>query len=220
MSQETLLMREERETIVEFGIKMANSTLTTGTGGNLSIMNRELGYMAITPTGVPYETMKPEDVVIMDLENNVIDGKLKPSSEFDMHSIVYRNRTDVDALVHCHAIYATTLSTLRLPLPAVDYLVAHAGGKDVRCAEYATYGSPELAVNALKGMEGRTAVLLANHGLNSAGKTMAEAFAKAEQLEFCSQLYLQAKAAGEPVILSDEEMERNVEKFKTYGKQD
>ncbi|RSK54727.1 L-fuculose-phosphate aldolase [Bacillus canaveralius] len=210
-------MQKEREAIVEFGKKLITSKLTTGTGGNLSIFDRESGYMAISPSGIDYFVMKPNDVVITDLQGNIIDGSLIPSSEFEMHATVYRNRDDINAMIHTHALYATTISCMRWDLPAVDYLVAHAGGKDVKCAKYATYGTKELAENALKGMEGRKAVLLANHGINVAGKKLQEAFAVTEQLEFCARLYWQAKAIGEPVILPDEEMEIMVDRFKGYG---
>ena len=212
-----LLMEEERKSIVHFGKKLISSGLTTGTGGNLSVYNRDLGYMAIKPTGIDYFEIEPEDVVIMDLNGNIVDGKLKPSSEYEMHAIVYRNRSDVQAMIHTHALYATTISCLRWDLPAVDYLVAHGGGKDIRCAEYASYGTKQLAENALKAMEGRNAVLLANHGINVVGDTLDHAFAILEQLEFCARLFWQAKAIGEPVILPDEEMETMVYRFKEYG---
>lgn len=211
------LLKKERETLVEYGKKLIDTGLTVGTGGNISIYNRDSGYMAITPSGLEYHTITEDDIVIMDLNGYVIEGKWKPSSEYQMHSLVYQNREDVNAMVHTHAMYSTTISTLNIDLPAVDYLVAHSGGKNIRCAEYATYGTKELAENALKSMEGRKAVLLANHGINVVGENMEEAFAITEQLEFCARLYWQAKAIGEPVILSDDEMEMMVDKFKHYG---
>lgn len=211
------LMTKEREQLVEYGKKLIDTGLTVGTGGNISIFDRESGYMAITPSGLDYHSLTVDDIVIMDLEGNVIEGNWKPSSEYQMHSMVYKHREDLDAMVHTHAIYSTAISALNIALPAVDYLVAHAGGKNVRCAEYATYGTKELAENALKAMEGRKAVLLANHGINVAGKTMEEAFAITEQLEFCARVYYKAKSIGEPVILDDEEMERMVKRFENYG---
>lgn len=211
------LLSKERKTLVEYGKKLIDTGLTVGTGGNISIYDRESGHMAITPSGVAYHELTPEDIVVMDLDGGIVEGSWKPSSEYQMHSVVYKNREDLNAMVHTHAVYSTTISTLRTELPAVDYLVAHSGGKNVRCAEYATYGTMELAENALKAMEGRDAVLLANHGINVAGRTMEEAFAKTEQLEFCARLYWQAKSIGEPTILSDEEMEMMVDRFKSYG---
>lgn len=215
----TILMEEERNQLVIYSRKLIDTGLTVGTGGNLSIFNRELGYMAITPSGIEYYDLEPNDIVITDLNGNVVEGSLKPSSEYEMHAIVYRNRNDVNAMVHTHAIYSTTISCLNINLPAVDYLVAFSGGKDVRCAKYAPFGTKELAENAYKAMKGRKAVLLANHGINCVGKTIDEAFAITEQLEFCARLYWQAKAIGEPVILSDQEMEKMVKRFENYGQQ-
>ncbi|WAA12691.1 L-fuculose-phosphate aldolase [Fervidibacillus halotolerans] len=214
-----LLMEKERKEIVKYGKKLIEVGLTTGTGGNLSIYDPTTGYMAIKPSGIDYFEITPKDVVITDLYGNIIDGDLKPSSEYEMHAIVYRNRDDARAMIHTHALYSTTIACLRWDLPAVDYLVAHAGGKNIRCAEYATYGTKELAENALKAMEGRKAVLLANHGINVIGDTMEQTFAILEQLEFCAKLFWQAKAIGDPVILPDEEMEMMVSRFKGYGQQ-
>lgn len=214
------LLKEERKQLVEYGKKLIDTGLTVGSGGNISIFNRESGYMAITPSGLEYYSLSEEDIVIMDLEGNVVEGTLKPSSEYQMHSLVYRKRTDVNAMVHTHALYSTTVSCLREDLPAVDYLVAHGGGKDVRCAEYAPYGTKELAENALVAMEGRKAVLLANHGINVVGGNIKDAFDVTEQLEFCARLYWQSKAVGNPVILSDEEMDSMVTRFVTYGQQE
>lgn len=214
------LLKEERKQLVEYGKKLIDTGLTVGSGGNISIFNRESGYMAITPSGLEYYSLSEEDIVIMDLDGNVVEGTLKPSSEYQMHSLVYKNRPDVNAMVHTHALYSTTVSCLRENLPAVDYLVAHGGGKDVRCAEYAPYGTMELAENALVAMKDRKAVLLANHGINVVGGNIKDAFAVTEQLEFCARLYWQSKAVGNPVILSDEEMDSMVTRFVTYGQQE
>ncbi len=215
--QELMLLQKEREELVKYGKLIIQSGLTTGTGGNFSVFNREEGLMAITPTGIPYMIMKPEDIVIMDLKGNVVDGELLPSSEHEMHATVYREREDVNAMVHVHSIFCTTLSAMNEPLPAVDYLVAFSGGPEVKCAEYATYGTPELAANAMKTMGKQNAVLLANHGLNAVAGNMMMAFAIAEQIEFCAQVYIRARSAGKPVILSDEEMNMMVKRFANYG---
>ena len=215
-----VLLKEARAQLIEYGKKLLDTGLTVGTGGNISVFDQETGYMAITPSGVDYYKLQEEDIVIMDLEENVIEGHLKPSSEYHMHALVYKNRPEAGAMIHTHALYATTISCLRENLLAIDYLVAHAGGKDIRCAEYAPYGTLELAEKAIVAMEGRKAVLLANHGLNVLGGTIEEAFAITEQIEFCSRLYWQAKAIGSPVILSDNEMETMVERFVTYGQQE
>jgi L-fuculose-phosphate aldolase len=159
-----LLMREERELVREYGRKLIETGLTTGTGGNISIFNREKGLMAITPSGIDYMDIQAEDIVIMDLEGNTVDGDKRPSSEYDMHRVFYQNRDDVQAVVHTHCIYSTTISCLNWEIPSVHYLVAFCGEK-VPCADYATYGTPELAGNAYKAMGKQyNATLLSNHG--------------------------------------------------------
>ncbi|AOT72628.1 L-fuculose-phosphate aldolase [Geosporobacter ferrireducens] len=211
-----MLLTEERELIVAYGKKLITSGLTKGTGGNISICNRKKNLMAISPSGLDYFLTKPEDIVILDLEGNIIEGYRKPSSELEMHSIFYRNRSDIDAVVHAHSTYSTTIASLNWELPAVHYLVAFAG-KNVRCAEYATFGTKELAENAYKGMEDRYAVLLANHGLLAGAANLHQAFNIAEEIEFCAEIYYRTKSIGAPVILSEGEMELMLEKFKTYG---
>lgn len=213
-----MLMLKEREEIIEYGKKLITTGLTTGTGGNLSICDREKGLMALTPSGIDYFLLKPEDIVILNVEDGkIVDGDKLPSSECDMHRIFYKYRTDINALVHAHTKYATTISCLNEPLPAIDYLVALAG-PDVRCAKYATYGTVELAKNAFEAMKDRNAVLLANHGIIAGSGDMASAFFILEQIEYCSGLYYRARSMGNPVILAEDEMLRMIERFKDYGK--
>lgn len=211
-----MILKEERELIVEYGKKLITSNLTKGTGGNLSIYNRDKQLMAISPSGIDYFETRPEDVVVLNLKGEKIDGDKAPSSEYEMHKIFYENRTDIDAIIHTHTMYATTISCLNWDLPPVHYMIALAG-PNVRCAKYATYGTKELAENAFKAMENRKAVLLANHGLLAGAKDLANAFNITEEIEYCAELYYRAKCIGEPVILSEEEMTLMLEKFKTYG---
>lgn len=209
-------MIEERKQLIEYGKKLISCGLTKGTGGNLSILNREENLMAITPSGIDYFEIQLEDIVILDLDGNIVEGNRKPSSEYGMHKIFYKNREDIDALIHTHTMYSTTIACLRWELPAVHYMIALAG-KNVRCAEYATFGTEELAQNAFKAMKDRRAVLLANHGLLAGAESLANAFNITEEIEYCAELYYRTKAIGEPVILSDEEMDTMAEKFKVYG---
>ena len=211
-----MILLKERKEIVEYGKKLVTSGLTKGTGGNLSIYNRQEGLMAISPSGIDYFEIRPEDVVVLDLDGNIVDGDKKPSSELDMHRIFYKNREDIDAIIHTHTIYATTLSCLNITLPPVHYMVALAG-LDVKCAKYATFGTEELARKAFEAMKDRYAVLLANHGLLAGAKDLANAFNITEEIEYCAELYIKAKSVGEPVILPEEEMKLMLEKFKTYG---
>lgn len=206
----------ERKKIVEFGRKLVDSGLTKGTGGNLSIYNPEEELMAISPSGIAYYDIRLEDIVVMDLEGNIVEGKREPSSEYEMHKIFYKKRDDIFAVVHCHSIYSTTISILREDLPASHYMIALAG-KNVRCADYATYGTQELADNAFEAMEDRYGVILANHGLLTGADCIENAFNTAEELEYVAETYYRAKTIGDPVILDDQEMELMKEKFKNYG---
>lgn len=212
-----MLMKDEREAIVEYCIKLIEHGLTKGTGGNISIFDRKKKLMAISPGGLDYYKTKPEDVVIMDLSGNVIEGSRKPSSEYNLHRIFYVKRDDCNAIVHCHSMFSGVLSCLHWSIPASHYMIALAG-KDVRCAEYATFGTQELAENAFEGMKDRNAVLLGNHGLLAVAQDLPNAFNTAEEIEFCAEMFYRAKCVGEPVILPDAEMELIIDKFKNYGK--
>lgn len=206
----------ERMKIIEYGKKLLKSGLTKGTGGNLSIYNPQEKLMAISPSGIEYEKIRLEDIVITDLQGKVLEGNKKPSSEYAMHSIFYKKRDDIFSVVHSHSIYSTVLSILREGLPASHYMLALAG-KNVRCAAYATYGSKELAENAYQAMEGRKAVILANHGLLAGANCIENAFNIVEEMEYVAETYYRARSIGEPTILSEAEMEKMEKKFKSYG---
>ena len=211
-----MILKKEREQVIEYSLKLLSEGLTNGTAGNVSILNREEGLVAISPTGVNYSELTPEMISIVDLEGKLIEG-LKPSSELEMHMILYRNREDVNAVIHTHPVYTTVLACLRQDLPAIDYMIAVTGATKVRCAEYASYGTKELAENAYKAMGSSLAVILANHGLTTAGKDIANAFNITVQVEYISNLYIKARNIGEPIILPDNEMNSMLERFKTYG---
>ncbi len=212
-----MLLQKERELIVQYGQKMIATGLTKGTGGNISIYNRGEQLMAISPSGLDYFQTKPEDVVVLKVDGEIVDGTRQPSSELEMHSIFYRKRKDINAIVHTHSPFATTIAALHWELPAASYLVATAG-INVRCAPYATYGTSQLAEAAFAAMQDRKAVLLANHGLLAGGQDVANAFNIAEQIELSAEIYYRAKSIGEPVILPEEEMKVLVEKFNTSRK--
>ncbi len=216
MEDKKLALFPQRLELIEYGKKLLSAGLTKGTGGNLSIFDRESQLMAITPSGIPFEDIKPEDIVLMDLEGKLVSGHRAPSSEWEMHLIQYRERDDLDAVIHAHTTFATVLACLREGIPATHYMIAVAG-KDVRCAEYATYGTHELAVNAFEAMRERRCVLLANHGILAGAQDLLNAFNIIEEVEYCAEIYYRARSIGQPVILSDEEMALMAEKFKTYG---
>jgi L-fuculose-phosphate aldolase len=200
----------------EYGRKLITSHLTTGSGGNLSIINRAQNLVAIKPTGVDYFQLKPEEVVVVSTDGEIVEGKLKPSSELRFHLALLQYRQDITAVVHTHQVYATTIACLNWELPAVHYLVGFSGNK-VPLAAYATFGSQQLSDNIIHAIGSYNACLMANHGIVTVGADMGAAFATAEEIELVARIYYQAKSIGEPVILADEEMSVIAEKFKTYG---
>lgn len=213
-----MLMEQERTEIVEYLKMLITHGLTKGTGGNISVYSPELKLMAISPSGMDYFKLMPEDIVIMDPEGNVVDGKRKPSSEYEMHGIFYRERPDILSVVHAHSPYASILACLNWGIEPCSYLIGSAG-RDVRCTKYETFGTEELAQSALEGMKDRYAVLLGNHGLLAGGLDLPTAFDTAEEIEFCAEIYYKCKAVGEPVLLNKEQMDVIIEKFATYGVQ-
>lgn len=201
-----MLLEKERQEIVSYGRKLLTSGLTKGTGGNLSIYNREQQLLAISPSGMDYLQITAEDVVLLNLDGTIAEGKRKPSVEWNLHTLIYENRQDINAVVHTHSLAACAVAALGKALPAINYLVALSGANAVPCAEYAAFGTSQLAENTLRTLADGYAVFLANHGLVTVGNDLERAFYIAEEMEFCCDIYLKAKAAGEPVVLSDEEM--------------
>jgi len=211
-----MLLQQEREAIVAFGCKLIASNLTTGSGGNLSVYNREQNLVAIKPSGIDYFQQTPEDIVVMTIDGQIVEGDKAPSSEVNIHLGLFKHRPDINAVIHTHSVYAATIACLNWELPAVHYLVGFSGNK-VPLAPYATYGTKELADNIIRSIGQYNACLMANHGVVTIGNNLPTAFAVAEEIELVARLYYQAKCIGEPVILSNEEMAVVVEKFKTYG---
>lgn len=191
--------------------------LNQGSSGNISA---RLGdAMLISPSAVPYEAMRPEMVALMPLngEYGAWAGPLKPSTEWRFHLDIMRARPDIGAIVHCHPPYGTALAMLNKPILAAHYMIALFGGPIVECVKYAPYGTKELSDLAVAGLADRHAVLLANHGAIATGATLESAMHRAVELEALARMYYLAIAVGRPAILSDEEIGRIVERFKTYG---
>lgn len=207
---------KERQAIVDFGRKMLTAGLTTGAGGNLSVCDREQGLVAITPSGIEYFDLRPEQVVVVDLDGCPVEGDRKPSSELGFHLALYRQRPEITAVVHTHSVYATTIACLNWELPPVHYLIGFSGHK-VPLAPYATFGTEQLAANITAAIGTYNAVLMANHGLVAVGTTLGRAFATAEEIELVARIYYQARSIGEPVLLDCQEMSRVIDKFSTYG---
>ena len=209
------MMEYEKEQVVRYGKKLIDRRLTTGSGGNISVYNREKKLVAISPSGLDYYETTPEDIVILDMDGNLVEGKHRPSSEAGMHLAFYKNRADVSGIVHTHSKFATAIACMGWELPAVHYLIGMAGHR-VKCTGYATYGSDELAKKALETIGDSNAVLLANHGLIALGEDVDRAFSTAEHLEFVSEVYYLTKTLGTPNILSDEDMDEVMKKFGTF----
>ena len=210
-------MQNERELVAEYGRKLADSGLCPGTSGNISIYNAELGLMAISPSGMDYYDIKPEDVVITDLDANIVDGARKPSSEWALHTSFYKHKPEARAVVHTHSVYCTTFAVLCQPIRAVHYVIGDANTSTVPCAPYMTFGTTELAEAAMEVIGESDAVLLANHGIVVCGKSIASAFSLARNMEYIAELQYRAMAIGTPNILTDEQMNTVMEKFKSYG---
>jgi L-fuculose-phosphate aldolase len=190
--------------------------LNQGTSGNVSVRDGE--GMLITPSGVPYEDATP-DMMVPVAGDGVPKGRLKPSSEWRMHLDIYHARADARAVIHVHSPYATALACHRHGIPAFHYMVAAAGGADIRCAGYATFGTQALSDAMLAALQGRRACLLANHGQIAFGPTLDKALWLAREVETLARQYILARELGEPPTLGDEEMARVIELFASYGAQ-
>lgn len=212
-------MEQERALIAEYGRKMSSAGLSHGTAGNISIYDRQTGLMAITPSGVNYFDITPEDIVIMDINGQIVEGERKPSSESGLHLEFYRANADAGcaAVVHTHSNYATTLACMGESIRAVHYVIAGSGTNEIPLCEYATFGTPELAQKAVAACNGGKAVLLANHGLVATGINLEKAFSLASNLEDVARLQWQCMCAGRMNVLTEEQIQKVLERFKTYG---
>ena len=208
-------MEKERNEVIRYGKKLISAGLTTGTGGNVSVFNRDEGLVAVSPSALAYNETRPEDVVLVSPEGEVIEGNRKPSSETPLHLANYKVRPDVCGVVHSHSVFATTIATLRWEIPPMHYLVGFSG-KKVPIAPYATHGTEELARVTAEAIGEFNAVLMANHGVIAVGPDLAAAFATAEMVELTAQIYYQAKSIGEPVNLTDAEMDDVIAGFADY----
>ena len=213
---------DQRNKIIEYSLKLNSTNLSPLRSGNISLRTNEDdkdGYL-ITPSGKKYETLKPDDIVFMGLnaevENN--DSANKPSSEWRFHRDIYINKKDAQAIVHAHSPHATAVSSHGKSIPPFHYMIALAGGEDIKCAEYATFGTEDLSKNIIKALEKRTACLMSNHGQVAFGKNLDDAFELAQEVENICQQYVIALKIGNPKILSFEEMKKVLDKAKNYKK--
>ena len=196
--------------------RMNSSGINQGTAGNLSA--RIAAGFLITPTSLPYERMEPEDIVEMDYDGGY-SGRHRPSSEWRFHRDILQSRDDINVVLHCHSVYATTLACHHRTIPSFHYMVGVAGGTTIRCAPYATFGTQQLSDNALEALEGRLACLLGQHGQISLGRDLEHALWLGIEVETISRLYVQALTLGDPPVLSEEEMARVIQQMRqmSYG---
>ena len=192
--------------------------LTHGTSGNVSVRYDARRFF-VSPSGMDYEVLQAEDVPLMDLDGRWF-GRRRPSSEWRFHRDIFSSRHDVGAIVHTHSPRATALACTGRGIPAFHYMVAVAGGRDIRCAPYHAFGTQELSEAALTALRDRKACLLANHGVIATGADLSTAISLAAEVENLALQYCAALSLGEVSILDDAEMCRVVEKFRTYGQQD
>ena len=213
---------EQRNQIIEYSLKLNSTNLSPLRSGNISLRGIEddiEGYL-ITPSGKKYETLKPEDIVFMGLsEDEKNDLTNKPSSEWRFHRDIYKNKKEAHAIVHAHSLHATAVSSHGKPIPSFHYMIALAGGDDIKCSKYATFGTEELSKNVIKALENRSACLMSNHGQVAFGKNLEDAFELAQEIENICHQYIIALKLGQPKILSFEEMKKVLDKAKNYKKE-
>ncbi|MBD1141140.1 class II aldolase/adducin family protein [Pelagibacterales bacterium SAG-MED39] len=213
---------DQRNKIIEYSLKLNTTNLSPLRSGNISMRSKEAekdGYL-ITPSGKKYESLKPEDIVFMGLNEEEKKNGLenKPSSEWRFHRDIYINKKNAEAIVHAHSPHATAVSSHGKSIPPFHYMIALAGGEDIKCAEYATFGTDELSRNIIEALENRSACLMSNHGQVAFGKNLDQAFELAQEIENICHQYTIALKLGKPKILSFEEMKKVLKKAKDYKK--
>jgi L-fuculose-phosphate aldolase len=206
--------REKRQSIIKACLQMNQLVINQGTSGNISL--RHEGGMLITPTSTPYESMQVEQIVFMNLDGS-LDAKQRPSSEWRFHRDILKARPEVNAVVHAHPPYATILAIMGLEIPPIHYMVACAGGDTIRCAPYATFGTQELSQHAVAALEGRSACLLAHHGMIAIGPSLGKAMWLAVEVEALARQYHGCLQIGTPPLLSKAEIENVRTRMAGYG---
>jgi L-fuculose-phosphate aldolase len=198
------IKKEYKEKVIAAGIAMADKNLTVETWGNISVRDPEQDLLYITPSGMPYNTLEADDIVICSLDGTVIEGKRTPSVETGLHALIYQKRKDVHAILHTHPADSMVFAILHQDIPVVTDEIAQAVGGPVRCADYALPGSKELAENCVRALGSSQACLLANHGAVCVGRDMKECFKVAAVLETGAAAYYKALAIGKPVEITEE----------------
>lgn len=192
--------------LIDACLRMVNSGLTVETWGNISVRDPETGYVYLTPSGMPYDTLVDDDIVVMDVDGNRIEGDRKPTIEYAMHLGIMKRRPDVNAVVHTHPVYSQVFALLHENIPPVIDEAAQILGGEVKVTEYALPGSPEMAANAIEAIGDEASCLLANHGAVAVGKDMDAAFRVCTVLEMTSQIYYMARCIGKPLPIDDDKV--------------
>ena len=218
-------MENLKEEVIKFAQKLNSTNLSPLRSGNVSIkveQNNIEGFF-ITPSGIKYESLKETDIVFLELNKEydflkIFNSGLNPSSEWRFHQDIYLKKKEAKAIVHAHSPHATAVSAHGKTIPAFHYMIALAGGDDIKCAEYGTFGTKELSQNIIKALEKRKACLMSNHGQITFGQNLKQAFELAEEVENICHQYINTIKLGEPKILSFAEMQKILEKIKNYKK--
>ena len=206
--------------VIKYSKKLNITNLSALRSGNISVRAKEKGIdgFYITPSGMKYSLLKIKDIVFVSLKGAFDKKKNKPSSEWRFHQDIYVNKKEAKAIVHAHSTCATAVSSHQKNIPAFHYMVAVAGGEDLKCTKYATFGTKQLSKNIIKALKNRTACLIANHGQVAFGENLGKAFELAQEIENICHQYINALRIGIPKILSKKEMKIVLGKFKNYKK--
>jgi L-fuculose-phosphate aldolase len=213
-------MKNLKSKIIKYSKKLNSTNLSALRSGNISIRttkNKFEGFY-ITPSGTKYSSLKPKDIIFVSLKGRFDKNKGKPSSEWRFHQDIYVNKKEAKAIVHAHSTCATAVSTHERTVPAFHYMVAAAGGNDIKCTKYATFGTRKLSKNILSALKNRSACLIGNHGQIAFGDNLEKAFELAQEVENICHQYINALRIGIPKILSKKEMKIVLGKFKNYKK--
>ncbi|MGE5574283.1 MAG: class II aldolase/adducin family protein [Bacteroidota bacterium] len=206
-----------KQQIVEAGVHMIRTGLVYGTGGNISARLPGMDHFYITPSGMAYESLKPEDIVGVDYDGHVVEGARRPSIEHMMHAAILRARPDLGAVVHTHSTYATAVASARLPIPPfLETVIATTGGREIKVADFAPAGSRELAEIAVRTLGDDSAVLLANHGVIGLGRDLSEAMGVCELVEKAAMAFLLSRIVGGPVLIPEQMVARQAEFFRAH----
>lgn len=214
------LIQVKKSQVIKFSKKLNTTNLSALRSGNISVRAKEKGVdgFYITPSGMKYSSLKTKDIVFVSLKGIFDKKRGKPSSEWRFHQDIYVNKKGAKAIVHAHSTCATAVSSHQKNIPAFHYMVAVAGGEDLKCTKYATFGTKQLSKNIIKALKNRTACLIANHGQVAFGDSLEKAFELAQEIENICHQYINALRIGIPKILSKKEMKIVLGKFKNYKK--